>query len=143
MTLQGPLRRFIYVAMYEAIAIAICSVYFLVLAETSVAVASGLSVACSVIAMVWNVVFNSAFEAWEARHPCGGRPLHRRVAHALLFEVGLIIVLVPLIAWWLELGLIYAFVANLGMAAFFMTYTFVFQWGFDLVFGLPASAKAA
>lgn len=143
MTLQGPLRRFIYVTLYEAIAIAICSVFFFALGDTSFVMAGGLSVACSVIAMLWNVTFNTAFEAWEARHPRGGRPLHRRIAHAVLFEAGLLVMLVPLIAWWLELGLLHALVANLGMAAFFMTYTFVFQWCFDLVFGLPASAKAA
>ena len=30
---------------------------------------------------------------------------------------------------------------NLGLAAFFLVYTFVFSWSFDRIFGLPASAK--
>jgi len=31
---------------------------------------------------------------------------------------------------------------NLGMNIFFFVYTFAFTWGFDRVFGLPASASA-
>ena len=33
-----------------------------------------------------------------------------------------------------------ALVMDLGLVVFFLCYTFVFNWGFDQVFGLPASA---
>ena len=33
-----------------------------------------------------------------------------------------------------------AFVADLGLMAFFFFYTMAFTWAFDRVFGLPASA---
>ena len=32
---------------------------------------------------------------------------------------------------------------DLGLVVFFLCYTFVFNWAFDRVFGLPASAMAA
>ena len=31
---------------------------------------------------------------------------------------------------------------DLGLVVFFLVYTFVFNWLFDHVFGLPASARA-
>ena len=64
----------------------------------------------------------------------------RRVAHALGFEAGLVVMLVPLFAWWLGVSLWQAFVLDLGLIVFFLVYTYVFNLGFDRVFGLPASA---
>jgi len=48
--------------------------------------------------------------------------------------------LVPLFAWWFGISLWQAFVMDLALIVFFLCYTFVFNWGFDRVFGLPASA---
>ena len=53
------------------------------------------------------------------------------------------VLLVPLIAWWLGVSLMQALVADIGLMAFFFFYTMVFTWGFDRVFGLPVSAVTA
>ena len=90
--------------------------------------------------MVWNLAFNTAFEAWESRQARRGRSLARRIAHAIGFEGGLAAILVPLIAWWLDIGLWEALLLDAALLLFFLGYTFVFNWGFDRVFGLPASA---
>ena len=65
----------------------------------------------------------------------------RRVAHAIGFEGGLVFTLVPLFAWWFNVSLWEAFVMDLALIVFFLCYTFVFNWAFDRVFGLPASAQ--
>ena len=72
-------------------------------------------------------------------HWCG-RSLCRRIAHAVGFEGGLVFTLVPLFAWWFDVSLWQALVMDLGLVVFFLCYTFAFNWGFDRVFGLPASA---
>ena len=64
----------------------------------------------------------------------------RRVMHALGFEGGLALMLIPLMAWWFGVGLWQALVMDLGLLLFFLVYTFVFNWGFDRLFGLPAAA---
>ena len=71
-----------------------------------------------------------------------GRSVARRVAHAIGFEGGLVVILVPLVAWWLKVSLWHALLMDLGLVVFFLVYTFVFNWVFDRVFGLPASAMA-
>ncbi|MGH6625577.1 MAG: PACE efflux transporter [Burkholderiaceae bacterium] len=141
--MQGFKRRVVYVTLYEAIAIAVCSLAFAALSGQSVGHASLLSAAASAVAVVWNLIFNSLFEAWEARQAVRGRGLRRRVAHAIGFEGGLVLFLVPLIAWWLEVSLWQALVMDLGLVVFFLAYTFVFNWLFDRVYGLPASAALA
>ena len=138
--MQGIKRKVVYVSVYEAIAIAVCSLGFAALSDRSLGHASALSVAASAVAVLWNFVFTLMFEAWEARQAVRGRSVARRVAHAAIFEAGLIVLLVPLIAWWLEVSLLRALVMDLGLAAFFLAYTFVFNWCFDRLFGLPASA---
>jgi uncharacterized membrane protein len=60
----------------------------------------------------------------------------------LIFEVALLVMFVPIIAWWLDVSFNHALAMNLGLAAFFLVYTFVFSWSFDRIFGLPTSAQA-
>lgn len=87
------------------------------------------------IAVIWNFVFNLAFDRVEfARYRGAPRKLSWRVAHALLFEAGLLIVCVFPIAWWLAMALWPAFLLNAGYSAFFVIYTFCFSWLYDTVF---------
>ncbi|WP_241659471.1 PACE efflux transporter [Extensimonas vulgaris] len=140
-SLQGPWRRVIFVATYESIAIAVSALGFM-WATGQGAVHSGvISVVCSVIAIVWNLFFNTLFERWERRQRVRGRSLARRVAHAIGFEAGLSLVLVPLLAWWFDVRLWQALVMDFGLLLFFLAYTFVFTWAFDHLFGLPAAAR--
>ena len=48
--------------------------------------------------------------------------------------------LVPVMALWLDTTFLAAFLANLGLLAFFFVYAIGFTWVFDKVFGLPQSA---
>lgn len=141
--MQGFKRKIVYVACFELIAIAITTTGFALLTGQAPAHASIAAVASSAIAVLWNLVYNTAFEWWEARQSRRGRGLLRRIAHAAGFEAGLVVMLVPLFAWWLDVSLWQAFVLDLGLIAFFLAYTFAFNLAFDRVFGLPASAQPA
>jgi uncharacterized membrane protein len=102
-----------------------------------------LALVLSTIALCWNYVFNSLFERWESRQPVQGRSFVRRLAHGTGFEGGLTVLLVPVMAFWLETTFLAAFLANLGLLAFFFVYAIGYTWAFDKVFGLPQSALAA
>ena len=141
-TLQGAKRRILYVSLYELIAIAVGTCGLAWVSGAGAAHSSVIAAVSSAIAVLWNLAFNWLFERWEARQAVRGRSMARRVAHAIGFEGGLIFFLVPLFAWWFQVGLWQAFVMDIGLIVFFLCYTFVFNWGFDRVFGLPASAAA-
>ena len=96
--LQGVKRRLIYVTLYELIAIGAATMGLALLTGQGAGHSSVVAVAASAIAIVWNIVFNWAFERWEARQPVRGRSVARRVAHAIGFEGGLVFTLVPLFA---------------------------------------------
>jgi len=141
--MQGLKRRVFYITLYEGIAIIAASAGLSLMSGQGVDHSGPLAVIASVIAVVWNLVFNALFERWESRQTVRGRSLKRRIAHAIGFEGGLVAFLVPVFAWWLDVTLWTALVMDLGLVVFFLLYTFVFNWAFDLLFGLPASAGPA
>ena len=138
--MQGGLRRVVYVTLYEGIAILVAGAGLAAMSGQGLGHSGALAVMTSVVAVVWNVVFNHIFEWWESRQTVRGRSLKRRIAHAIGFEGGLALLLVPLIAWWLDIGLWDALAMDLALLLFFLVYTFAFNWAFDKVFGLPRSA---
>ncbi|NDY90457.1 PACE efflux transporter [Ideonella livida] len=138
--MQGLRRRIVYVTLFETLAIAGSGAAFEAMAGGGWGTSTGLAVATSLIAVAWNFAFNHVFEAWERRQPVKGRSLKRRTAHAVGFELGLILMTVPLIAAWLQVGWWAALVMDLSLVMGFVVYTFCFNWAFDAVFGLPASA---
>lgn len=134
-------RRIVYVTIYEGIAIAVVTAALMVFWNAGLLSGGALAAITSGVAVVWNLAWNTIFEAWEARQAVRGRSPMRRFAHAVGFEGGLVVWLVPIFAWWLDLTLWQAFLTELGFLAFFFVYTWAFTWAFDRVFGLPASAR--
>src|ERR1041384_783127 len=98
--MQGIQRKIVYVTLYEGIAILCASVGLHALSGAGAGTSTALATAASVLAVLWNLVFNTLFEAWEKRQAVRGRSLQRRIVHALGFEGGLAAALIPLFAWW-------------------------------------------
>ncbi|KVM76446.1 hypothetical protein WJ60_31935 [Burkholderia ubonensis] len=139
--MQGLPRKITQAILYEAIAIACISPAIAALFGEGLVYSGALSATMSAIALLWNMVYNTLFERWEATRVQRTRTLRRRIIHACGFEGGLIFILVPVVAWWLDISWFDAFLVDLGLFAFFFCYAFVFQWAFDRVFDVPAATK--
>ncbi|KVO45199.1 PACE efflux transporter [Burkholderia ubonensis] len=139
--MQGLPRKITQAILYEAIAIACISPAIAALFGEGLVYSGALSAAMSAIALLWNMVYNTLFERWEATRVQRTRTLGRRIIHACGFEGGLIFILVPVVAWWLKISWLDAFLVDLGLFAFFFCYAFVFQWAFDRVFDVPVATK--
>ncbi|MEN9866548.1 MAG: hypothetical protein RL748_2138 [Pseudomonadota bacterium] len=135
--MQAKTRRILQAVLYEAFAIAFVSPALAWLFDQSQTSTLALAVLMSSIALGWNYVFNGWFEKWEARQASRARTWQRRLLHGLGFEGGLVLMLVPVMAYWLNTTIIAAFMADLGVLAFFFVYAIVFTWCFDKIFGLP------
>ncbi|MFC3229827.1 PACE efflux transporter [Marinibaculum pumilum] len=93
-------------------------------------------------AMLWNYLFNLGFDrALKRWRGSPRKTLKLRCAHAALFELSLMAMLLPVFAWWLDVSLAEALLMDLSFSAFYMAYTFVFTWGYDGLFP-PAGARA-
>ena len=133
-------RKIIYAVSFEALGTLVASIYLWLVSEADATSSFALSVLTATVALCWSYVFNTIFEAWEARQSVKGRSLRRRSAHALLFEGGLVLICIPVMAWWLQVGYLEALVYEAGLIAVFIAYTYLFTWAFDRLFGLPVSA---
>lgn len=136
-------RRVLQAVLYEGIAIAVVTPTLVLAFDHPPGSAFVLSAVMSGIALTWNYLFNLVFERWESRQTVKGRSLARRISHGVGFEGGLAIILMPVMAYWLDISLWAAFVADMGLLAFFFVYTITFTWAFDRIFGLPLSAQGA
>ena len=134
-------RRVVQAVLYEAIAVALVGPMLSVAFAQPVISTVGLAVLMSTVALAWNYVSNALFERWEARQGTKGRSFVRRLVHGSGFEGGLMVMLVPIMAHWLNTSVLNALFADLGVVAFFVVYAVAFTWVFDRSFGLPQSAR--
>ncbi len=90
------------------------------------------------IATLWNYFYNLIFDLTMLRLRGGVRKsVATRILHAILFEAGLLLILLPFIAWYLGISLIQALVMDISFAAFYLVYTFIFNWAYDIAFPIP------
>jgi len=136
-SLQGWRRKLLFVVSFEIMAISCSSLGLALMSQQSVSHASAMGVTCSAIAVAWNWIFNSLFEKWESRQASKDRTLLRRAAHALGFEIPLLVGFVLLFSWWFEIDYVQALLMDLALFAFFLIFTFLYTWCFDLMFGQP------
>ncbi|HEM8495026.1 hypothetical protein DN523_15160 [Burkholderia multivorans] len=129
-TNKTVMERLVHALTFELVAIALCAPIGAWLLDMPVAHVGVLTVMVSLIAMAWNMIFNTLFDRFERRAGLS-RTIGVRIAHALGFEAGLVAMVVPLAAWWLNVSLIEALLLDLGIVLFFLPYTFCFNLVYD------------
>ncbi|WP_027349407.1 PACE efflux transporter [Halotalea alkalilenta] len=97
----------------------------------------------AVIAAVWNYLYNLGFDhalrRWRGSLHKG---VTMRIFHALLFEAGLLSILQPLAMLYLGTDALAAFSLVASLAVFYVCYAFIYNWAYDRLFPLPATAAA-
>ncbi|MEH6356465.1 MAG: PACE efflux transporter [Marinobacter sp.] len=87
------------------------------------------------IATVWNYIYNLMFDHTLLKYT--GTPkksVRLRVVHAFGFELGLMVVFLPIVTRILDVSLMEALIIDLGFIAFYLVYAFVFTWAYDTIF---------
>ncbi|MCY9849022.1 multidrug/biocide efflux PACE transporter [Pectobacterium jejuense] len=125
------LRERVYHAVgFELIATMICAPTAAWLMNKSVFDMGALTIMLASVAMIWNMIYNSIFDRlWPADRV--KRRLPVRIAHALGFEGGFILIGLPLAAWMLNVTLWQALMLEIGFFLFFLPYTVVYNWAYD------------
>ncbi|QRM35658.1 PACE efflux transporter [Microvirga sp. VF16] len=101
-------------------------------------------IASAIIATVWTYVYNFAFDALMQRMAGGTqKSIQLRALHAVFFETGLLAMLTPMLAWYLGISLLHAFLVDVAFALFYVVYTFVFNWAYDRIFPLHTWHEAS
>jgi uncharacterized membrane protein len=117
---------------FELLAILICTPLLAWIMDKPILEMGAVTMVIAALALAWNVVFNGLFDRVLKRFAIAHNAWVR-VVHALLFEGGLVALGVPLIAWWLNVSLWQAFLLDIGVLLFFLPYTYVYHWVYDVV----------
>ena len=125
-------ERVVQAVGFELLAIVICTPLLAWVMDKPMLDMGVVTMAIAALALAWNVLFNGMFDRLLTRLAIV-RTAWVRVVHALLFEGGLVALGVPLIAWWLDISLWQAFVLDIGVLLFFLPYTYVYHWVYDVI----------
>ena len=99
-----------------------------------------IAVAASIIATLWNYFYNLLFDHRMLKLRGNvHKTVPLRMLHAFLFEGGLLLLFLPIIAWHLGISLWQAFLMDITMATFYLVHAFVYNWIYDNVFPIPAN----
>ncbi|MBB4955269.1 putative membrane protein [Agrobacterium vitis] len=87
----------------------------------------------------WNYVYNLGFDRMMKRRTGSvDKSLSIRIVHAILFEFGLLAILMPFIAIYLGVSMIEALILDLSLALFYVVYAFFYNLTYDHLFQIPA-----
>ncbi len=125
------IERIFHASLYEVVALLLCTPLFAWLMDQPMLAMGALNLMISALAMLWNMVFNALYDFLLRRWQLQKTPAIR-IAHGVCFEGGLALLAIPLAAWWLDISLLAAFVLDFGLLLFFLPYTVLFNWLYDL-----------
>lgn len=140
-TLSPIKRRLVYVSFFEVTAIFLSTLVLMVLSSSNVQESLPVAAIISTAAVIWNYLYNTAFEAWEARNQVKTRTFAIRCIHTAGFEGGLVLVCLPLYILWYGVDVWTAISMEAALLLFFLVYTFFFTLLFDQVFTLHHQAE--
>lgn len=93
-----------------------------------------LLLALSAVVMAWAAIFNTVFDAVEARvarRVASRRPHRLRVLHAVALEASAVVVSCPVIVALSPLGWWEALAADIALTLVYAVYGYAYHWAFD------------
>lgn len=135
--MRSPLDRVRQVLLFEIGGLVLITPPFVWLTGVSPLESLGLLAMIAAIAALWNALYNTSFDWVEGRmtgRASDQRPVPMRVFHAVGFEGGLLLASLPVVMAWTGMGWLDALLADIGLAAAYVIYAYVFNLGYDRVF---------
>lgn len=123
-------ERVLHAVLFEVIANVLVFIILIILASAAPSQSALLTIVSSTLAMWWNYLFNLIFDSVQLRKGFK-KDWRMRCLHSILFELGLLLILIPFAAWWLNITLLAALKLECGLVLFFLVYTYLFNLVWD------------
>ncbi len=123
-------ERVCHALIFEIGAVCLSAVVVLLFSDVGAYSALGLGIIMSLMAMLWNFVFNCLFDKVFIK-PRQTRGLGVRLLHTISFEGGLLIFTIPVVAYMLKLTLWQALLADVSLTVLITLYALVFNFVYD------------
>lgn len=125
-------ERIFHSLLFEAVALMLLAGLAYLITKQDPLTMTGLAVTISVVAMIWNYLFNLAFDRMYGSDRIN-RTLAMRIGHGIAFEVGMLVFSFPIIMAVLQLDFWTVLALDFGAVIFFLIYAVIFNWVYDVV----------
>lgn len=125
-------ERIFHAVLFEVLAVSLSILGLAIFTSHDITALSGTMIVIATIAMIWNFIFNWIFDKFFTGEK-KERTLSFRIFHVVLFEIGLLVVTIPVMAYLLNVGLLEAFMMDIGVTIFITIYAFTFNLVYDNV----------
>ncbi|PKG37305.1 PACE efflux transporter [Psychromonas sp. Urea-02u-13] len=127
---MGKLERVFQAVLFEVLAVSMSIAGLMVFTDHDLSSLSETMIVVASVAMIWNYFFNSVFDRYVKGEKTQ-RSLSLRIVHVLLFEAGLLLITIPVMAYILQISLWEALIMDLGVTIFITIYAFTFNLSYD------------
>lgn len=125
-----PIERIFHAVLFEVLAVTLAIVVLITFTTHDAGALSETMIAVATIAMAWNFIYNWGFDQIVTGDKTK-RTLILRIAHTVLFQIGLLIVTIPVIALLLEIGLWQALIMDISVTICITIYAFIYNLTYD------------
>lgn len=125
-------ERAIHAVGYELIAAGICAPILTWIFNKPLASTGALALSLSLFAMLWNMVYNALFDSLT-KIERSKWSFKTRLLHGAGFELGIVVVCLPIGMWMLNITILEAFLLEAGFFAFVLPYTMLYNWAFEKI----------
>ena len=121
--------RIIHAIFFELGALVLFVIILAPIFDRSASELGAIGIAFSLLTVILLYFYNHLFDTALLKYTGKMKKTSKvRVLHALLFEVSLIIVFLPIIIWWLGISIVEALVLEAAAISFMVIYTYIFHW---------------
>ena len=125
-----PIERIFHAILFEVLAVTLAVIVLTTFTNHHVGSLSGTMIVVTTIAMMWNFIYNWFFDRICTSDKTQ-RSLVLRVVHTIIFQAGLLVVTIPVIAFLLEISLWEALIMDIGVTICITLYAFLYNLIYD------------
>ena len=125
-----PIERIFHAVLFEVLAVSLAILVLIAFTDHDPASLSGTMIIVATIAMAWNFIYNWGFDRVVTGDKTK-RTFALRLIHTILFQGGLLIFTIPVIAILLSVGLWEALMMDIGVTIFITIYAFFYNLTYD------------
>ena len=137
---MSTLERIFHALLFEVLAVSLSILGLIIFTNHDPQVLSGTMIVIASIAMAWNFFFNWLFDLFFTGDK-NKRTMKLRLFHVIIFELGLLILTVPVMAYILTISIVDAFMMDIVVTVFITIYAFIFNWVYDNIRAVIISRK--
>ena len=125
-----PIERIFHAVLFEVLAVILAIVVLSTFTTHDAESLSGTMIAVATIAMAWNFIYNWGFDRMVTGDKTK-RTLTLRIVHTIIFQAGLLIATIPVIAFLLNIGLWQALIMDIVVTICITIYAFFYNLTYD------------